>query len=201
MTLTFDSTGAWNYLVICLTEAADEVMKSFYGEISGAGTGGGLSGKALSATERKETMVVGSSMIIGQFAFYADAIVESYGTGSLADTGEHSFWNEYAAQKGASGFNPSRTTKYIVGRPRGSYADIWGKRHSTWGKFEGVNLEGIEYFDEKTGQMVKIEPIAASYAIQNAEAWFLQHEGIVALKVSTAMEKWTSELGRFWKYK
>ena len=38
MNLTFDSAGAWNYLVICLTEAADEVMKSFYGEISGAGT-------------------------------------------------------------------------------------------------------------------------------------------------------------------
>ena len=42
MTLTFDSVGAWNYLVTCLVEASDGIMKWFVGEVSGAGSGSGF---------------------------------------------------------------------------------------------------------------------------------------------------------------
>ena len=197
MTLTFDSIGAQKYLVECVTEASERIMRWFIAETRGLGSGGGLSAAGQAATELSPVEILGAGIIRQQCVFYADAIVDSYGTGSLADTGAGSFWKEYAAQKGANGFNPSRTTKYISGRPRGSYSDIWGKRHSTWGTLEGLNIEGLEYIDSETGKLVKIEPKAASYAIQNAENWLTRSEGICKRTIIMAMEVWASELDEF----
>ena len=134
MTLTFDSVGAWNYLVTCLVEASDEVMKSFYGELSGAGTGSGLSAEALKATNMDASAkVVGGSMILHECAFYADAIAESYGTGSLADTGAFSFWNEYAAQKGSKGLTlPEQRSISLA--DRGEATLTCGERNTALGE-------------------------------------------------------------------
>lgn len=195
MSLTFNTAGAWNYLTQCLTEAVERIMDWYVNELSGGGTGSGLSGEGLAATEIGEAKKIGEAMIVKQVSFYADAIVESYGTGSLADTGEYSFWKEYASQKGANGFNPSRTTKYIVGRPRGSYSDLWGKRHSTWGSAEGVNLEGRSYRDS-TGRLKTIYPIKPNYAIQNAEKR-LGNGVKVKMEVDMAIEKWVAGIGQF----
>ena len=197
MTLTFDSIGAQKYLVECVKEASEEIVQWFIRETRGAGSGNGLSAACQAATELAPAEILGAGIIRQQCIFYADAIVDSYGTGSLADTGAGSFWKEYAAQKGANGFNPSRTTKYIAGRPRGSYSDIWGKRHSTWGALEGLNIEGLEYIDSETGKLVKIEPKAASYAIQNAEKWLTQSEGKCKRVIVAAAEKWASRLDEF----
>ena len=197
MMLTFDSVGAQQYLVECVKEASEEVMNWFVGETRGLGSGSGLSAAGQAATELSEVEAIGAGIVRQQCIFYADAIVDSYGTGSLADTGERSFWKEYSAQKGANGFNPSRTTKYIAGRPRGSYSDIWGKRHSTWGTLEGLNIEGLEFIDSETGKLVKIEPMAASYAIQNAEKWLTQSEGRCKRAIIAAAEKWVSKLDEF----
>jgi len=197
VSLSFDPIGAQKYLVECVKEASEEVMNWFVSETRGLGSGSGLSAAGQAATELGEAEAIGAGIVRQQCIFYADAIVDSYGTGSLADTGAGSFWKEYAAQKGANGFNPSRTTKYIAGRPRGSYSDIWGKRHSTWGTFEGLNIEGMEFIDSETGQLVKIEPKAASYAIQNAEKWLTKSEGRCKRAIIAAAEKWASKLDEF----
>ena len=195
MTLTFDSVGAWNYLVTCLVEASDGIMKWFVGEVSGAGSGSGLSGKGKADMDQGAAELIGGMMIVQQVAFYADAIAESYGIGSGADTGDFSFWNEYKSS--FKWFNRARTGMTIVGRPLGSYKDMWGNAHKSLGLFEGKNLEGITFFDKELGREVTIEPVYANFAIQNAEKRFLQHEGRVKRELDMAIDKWVSGLGRF----
>ena len=85
----------------------------------------------------------------------------------------------------------------IVGRPLGSYKDMWGNAHKSLGLFEGKNLEGITFFDKELGREVTIEPVYANFAIQNAEKRFLQHEGRVKRELDMAIDKWVSGLGRF----
>ena len=195
MILSFDSVGAWNYLVTCLVEASESIMKWFVGEVSGAGTGAGLSAKGKADMDLKTAEIVGGMMLMQQCAFYADAIAESYGIGSGVDTGDMSFWGEYKAS--FPWFNRVRSSTRIVGRPIGSYKDMWGGNHKSLGLFQGVDLEGITYFDKEANQYVTIQPIQANFAIQNAERRFLQDGGRVSREIELAIDKWVSGVGRF----
>lgn len=123
----------------------------FIRETRGGGSGSGLS-EGQAATElAPRNYRHGYNR--QQCIFYADAIVDSYGTGSLADTGVGSFWKEYTAQKGANGFNPSRTTKYISGRPR--VTRIFGESVTALGEpLKVLNMKGRVY-RFGTGQLVK----------------------------------------------
>ena len=56
-----------------------------------------------------------------------------------------------------------RTGKTIVGRPRGSYINIFGEQVSTWGNAAGVKLEGYV-----------VEPSPPSKAIEIANQWLFQ---------------------------
>lgn len=161
--LYFDADACYRGLVDKLMDTADEIMEYFYKDaISGLDENGKADSKLIKAVE--ET----SGYIIAKCEFYANALMQSFGTGSKADTSSESYWEEY---KKSPWFNPSRFGKEIVGRRRGSYIDIFGEQRSTWGNYEGINIEGKTFFDKKKGKEVTIEPIEPKKSIQNAERW------------------------------
>lgn len=115
--------------------------------------------------------------IDAQCAFYADAIIESYGIGSLADIGPNSHWDDY---KSSGLLNPLRTGTAIVGRKEGEYTNIWGEPDYSTGTKAGQLLESKtktprKFFDKSKGKWVSIEPKRPTYAIQNVEVWLMQN--------------------------
>lgn len=113
--------------------------------------------------------------------FYADAIMDSFGTGRLADTG-NKYWDDYL---GSGLYNPVRNTAPgtpIVGRKAGEYTNIYGEKSESSGKRAGLNVEGV------------YRPIPASRKIQNAES-FLFNDGYHRLEqeVERAFDSWVSQ--------
>lgn len=163
--LVFDAEGCYQAFLEHMKNVMDGLMIQFYQEATSKLSVDGKNASELipAEVEKGDFTSPGQAetYIIGKIKFYADAIVESYGTGSVADTGTQSFWNEYA--KNNPNFNPSRDGKYITGRPKGWYTDIWGEDRYSTGALEGLVIEGD--FDGK------IKPISPNYSIQNAEAW------------------------------
>ena len=91
-------------------------------------------------------------------------IADSYGTGSLMLDDIPNF-EEYRNDRNR--WNPSRQGKPITGRPEGEYIDIFGKKKISKGYLEGENIEGWELV-AGSGYKIKIEPVAPSYALQDA---------------------------------
>jgi hypothetical protein len=191
--LTFRSDLAMISLVEHVTAASGEIMQWFVNETRGQGSGSGLSAEGQAATELNAAELVGTSIIKQQVAFYADAILSSYGTGSLADTSAGSYWSEY---KASAEFNPARPGTPIVGRPKGSYIDPWGVTHESSGRNRGRNIEG-KYITNEDGTRTKITPIAPTMAIQNAEAWLCQAEGRAKRVIAMKMQEWIDGIDRF----
>ncbi len=88
--------------------------------------------------------------INAECVFYAHSIIESYGTGSRMDINNEALLDYI----GSKWWNPSRWSLDIVGRPLGSYLNIFGEKKESRGTREWKRISG------------GIEP---SYAIQNAE--------------------------------
>lgn len=88
------------------------------------------------------------------------AIADSYGTGSLM-LNDIPGLQEY---RNSNEWNPARTGKEIVGRPKGKYKDFFGEERVSFGHMEGKNIEGLELY---SGDV--IEPTSPSYALQDAE--------------------------------
>lgn len=172
MGLTFDADSCYRALCDKLIDTMNQVMDTFYKEaISGLSAQGKADTEIEKAKLEKGDLTVGnaSDFIVTKAKFYADAIVESYGTGSLSDTGPLSYWDEY--MKNNPNFNPARDGKYITGRPRGSYTDIWGNKRQSSGSLEGLVIEGDFFNKDGTS---KIKPISPSHSIQNAEKWVIK---------------------------
>lgn len=170
MGLTFDADGCYRALCDKLIDTMNQVMDTFYKEaISGLSAQGKAATEVEKAKLEKGDLTIGnaSDFIVTKAKFYADAIMESYGTGSKADTGPRSYWNEYMQ---SNLFNPSRPGKPIYGRPKGEYTNIYGEQDSSMGFYEGVNLEGVAFSGLK-----KIEPISPSMSIQHAEDWVIKN--------------------------
>lgn len=173
VSLTFDAEGCYQAMIEKLIEVANAIMKDFYNEaIDGLDTASKADSKRIDAVINETT-----GYIDAKCEFYANALMQSFGTGSKADTSSRSYWDEYKATQGGkpSYFNPARPGTQIVGRPRGSYIDIFGQQRSTWGSKVGVNLEGTSWKDKKTGKTVTVEAIAPKYSIQNAEDWLIRN--------------------------
>lgn len=174
ISLTFDAQSFYNDLINELLNAMNDLINEFYREAtSGLDSEGKADTEIIKAsisdtTEHDSYIPLGDvpEYITAKCKFYADALMQSFGTGSLADTGPNSYWNEYTQSEL---FNKSRDGKYIAGRPRGSYKNIYGERQSSWGKFEGENIEGFEF-----SGLFKIEPTPSSHSIQNAERWIIK---------------------------
>lgn len=174
ISLTFDAQRFYNDLIDELLKSMNDLINEFYREATNGLDSEGKSDTEIikasisDTTEHDSYMPLGDvpEYIVARCKFYANALMQSFGTGSLADTGPNSYWNKYIQSEL---FNKSRSGKYIAGRPRGSYKNIYGERQSSLGKFEGENIEGYEF-----SGLLKIEPTPPTYSIQNAERWIIK---------------------------
>ncbi len=116
------------YLMIVCDEIADDMLSEMKRKF--------MSSKAKEDIEKlrvryKENLGVIYSDVVS----YAYAIVDSYGTGEyMLDT---NFLSDYI---NSTYWNSARTGKTIVGRPSGSYKNIFGEKVTSSGAFEGEPL-------------------------------------------------------------
>lgn len=154
----------------------NKTMKFLIDEFYKAATAG-MSADAKAASKNQGIIEDIENHVVARCAFYADAILESYGIGSKADTGPNSYWDEY---KESGLLNPVRKGTAIVGRPKGEYINIWGEPDYSSGTKEGQLLESKTetprtFFDDRKNKWVTIGPKRGTYAIQNAEVWLMQN--------------------------
>lgn len=192
--LTFDVDACMRALVEHLVKVADALMSEFYRDATK-----GLSGAGKADTELVKAKYDAATQIIeAKCIFYVQAILESFGTGTLADTSPESYWAEYTANPS---FNSARRTSYptIVGRSQGTYIDVWGNTRGSGGQQAGKNLEGLHLKDFNTGEYHQVKPISPSRSIQNAETWIIRDtETKVERRIKMECEKFLSEqAGRF----
>lgn len=194
ISLTFDAQGFYNDLIDELLSAMNDLINEFYREATSRLDSEGkadteiIKASISDITEHDSYMPLGDvpEYITAKCKFYADALMQSFGTGSLSDTGPNSYWDEYTKSEL---FNKSRNGTYISGRPRGSYKNIYGERQSSWGKFEGENIEGFEF-----SGLFKIEPTPPSYSIQNAERWIIKDgKTKIERRIETVITKFITE--------
>lgn len=186
VSLIFDAEGCYRALIERLIKIANAIMEEFYNDaIAGLDTKGQEDSEKINAIWDETQKYVEAKC-----KFYANALMQSFGTGSLADTSADSYWQEYTH---SNLFNPVRTSTTIVGRKRGSYINIYGKRQSSWGTHEGKNIEGA-YIDYH-GMFAKIvDPIHPTYSIQNAEKWLLRnHQRRVENRIEEELKQFFSE--------
>lgn len=176
MSLSFDVNGFYEGLKDRLIVVMDDLMNGFYNEaVSGLNTEGKMATKIEKTVltdkpdlEGYKSLGETEEYLIARCKFYAEAIMQSFGTGSKADTRSiESYWDEY---KNSELFNKSRNGTYIAGRKKGYYTDIYGDQQKTGGTLEGQNIEGMTFPD--TG---KITPRKPTYSIQNAENWIIRN--------------------------
>lgn len=166
MNIYFDYQQMAQELTLVLIRETDECLKQFMQEAKM-----GLSAKGKQATDIDEATVNAAEHIVATGKFYADAIIDSFGRGSLADD---TYWLEYM---GSPYWNPARFGKTIQGRPEGEYTDMWGVDRYSSGSMDGVNIEhflkplagtkSIQAEEAKSG----FKAHGGSRSIQSAEAW------------------------------
>lgn len=207
--LRFNGEQFYSDLRSRLVVAMDEVNSEFFRVATS-----GMSSEAKSASEKDSAVVEGTTdhkgarighgggdeeYINARCRFYADAILESFGVGSLADRGPFSKWKEYEKSEF---FNPARKGRMnIVGRPNDGYTDMWGNPQKSTGTRAGQNLEGKrgvprKWYD-KDGKLHVIEPKRGTYTIQNAEVWLMQdRETSMERRIKQEVELFISEMSQ-----
>lgn len=96
-------------------------------------------------------------------------ILDNYGTGSLMSLDNPGL----AKYKSSNLWNPDRKGHFITGRKEGSYKNITGK-HSSSGRYRGVNLEGRTIRLTKNGKKLRFKPHAPTGALHHAISWFYE---------------------------
>lgn len=189
VTLQFDAEGCYRALIQELVKVSDSIIENFYNDaIAGLDMDGQADSERINAIldETRE-------YVEAQCKFKANALMQSFGTGSNADMSADSYWKEYES----SGlFNPARRSKgnaYISGRPAGTYTNIYGEKQDTSGRNAGKNIEYIHITD-KNGQVIQLKPVAPKFSIQNAERWLIKnHQRRVEDKIEEAMVQFFAE--------
>lgn len=160
MALKFDINGLTNEILNKLeeqleyafiawrTEVLDELKHPFYGMDS--------------RPEVEYEIKRQGKIIIGYLKANTYVLADSYGTGSLMLDNNPGL----AEYKNSGAWNPARTGKRIVGRKAGTYTNLFGRKRTTKGTFEGQNLENRSF-----GTDYHIAPTHPSYAVQMAEEW------------------------------
>ena len=160
MALKFDKTGLINEILDKLEIELKDAFKMWEAETISKMRNTDFKKNADFEIEMKKE----TNIIIAYLRANPVVIADSYGTGSLMLDNNPNF-EEYRNDK--SRWNPSRTGKPIVGRPEGEYVDIFGNKKYSKGYLEGENIEGWELV-AGSGYKIKIEPVAPSYALQDA---------------------------------
>lgn len=194
--LTFDVDACMRALVEHLVKVADALMSEFYRDATK-----GLSGAGKADTELVKAKYDAATQIIeAKCIFYVQAILESFGTGSLADTDSvRSYWKEYT-ENGSFNKARNKSNPIIRGRAKGPYIDVWGTpREKENNRSAGSNLEGLHLLDNYTGEYHQVLPIRPTYSIQKAEDWIIRDtETKVERRIKMECEKFLSEqAGRF----
>lgn len=177
--LRFNKSRALSAYRKAIKKAADQLLEEFYNEISGKmNSSEGRSD--LSRMSRNEEKIF-VRMVIGQ----ADAIMDSYGTGSKMDTHYNAALEAY---KNSDLYNPARTDKTIVGRPKGTYTNIYGEQQQSSGKREGMPVEGF------------YKPVSPSYAFQRAEVWFFKGNRVSEV-LTMYINEWIQGMGQYFDFR
>lgn len=166
-TIKFD----WATMYRDLTDVVMEVVDTMTGEIYQEATSALTSAGKTDSEQEAVTYDAVKQIVTGQCTFYAQALVESFGTGTEADTTGVSYWSQYIGMKDNDLFNPARTGTTIVGRPAGSYVDMWGRGRQSSGA--------------RVGQPLGIKGIKPKYSIQHAEEWIMKNS---ETKIERALE-------------
>lgn len=117
------------------------------------------------------TIEKGSKKIIAYLKANTYVLADSYGTGSLmlsdnpglAEYKKSEYWNR--------GYRRGKT---IVGRPKGDYTDVFGRKRHSEGSLAGKPLEGRKFYGKHSIKEYVIQPTPPSYAVQQAEEWLYQ---------------------------
>lgn len=144
-----------------------QVLDRFFREATS-----GLSSVGKADSNRDGIVELLDTKIKAQCSFYAEALMDSYGTGSLMDK-SNPYFVEYARSEFYNQSRGSSPGSPIIGRGK-EYTNIYGETIKTSGRNKGRNLEGQYIRDKETGELVYIEPKRPSYSIQNAEKWLMQ---------------------------
>ncbi|MDE5888912.1 MAG: hypothetical protein K2H20_02715 [Bacilli bacterium] len=195
ISLTFDAQGFYNDLMDELLKAMNDLINEFYREATSGLNGEGKSDSEVipayisDTTEHDSYMALGDvpEYVTAKCKFYANALMQSFGTGSLSDTGPDSYWDEYTKN---DNFNKERgSNKFIAGRKKGQYTNIYGLPQNSGGRYKGENIEGFEF-----SGLLKIEPISPSHSIQNAERWVIKNgETKIERRIETVVTKFITE--------
>ncbi|MEE1493102.1 MAG: hypothetical protein UGF45_14150 [Massilioclostridium sp.] len=148
--LSFNATACTQGLQEAFKQMADELIEEYESETR----------QQMMTSDGKDDISRGLSndnraLLHREIIGGAWAIMDAYGTGS-----EMSLTNPALAEyRNSSLWNPARNGSEIVGRPVGTYTDIFGEQKKSTGKKAGVNLEGF------------YDTIPPSNAFEQALAW------------------------------
>lgn len=179
--LQFDADAMYADLIEHLMSVMDSINQQFFKEatayLSAEGKEDSDIEKAILENAPDFIESEGNKFIVARCKFYAEALMDSFGTGSKADTSDRSYWEDYkeTANGTPAFFNPLRTGTTVVGRPRGSYVDIYGKQRSTWGNRAGQSIEIKDAPPDEKDSSWRFVPKSPSYSIQQAEDWFMKN--------------------------
>lgn len=177
--LTFDYSKAAAGYKTAVQRAADKLLEDLYEEINGKMETSEGKKDLQKMTENEERIF--RRKVIG----CADAIMDSYGTGSEMDK-TNPFYMSY---RHSSLWNVSRRgTAAIVGRHKGFYINIYGQKRYSTGRREGVNIE--DYY----------KPISPSYAFQRAETWFTKGSKVNEV-LSLYLSEYVKGMYQYFDYK
>lgn len=129
LVLNFNYNAFKEDLEDVLVQAANESMQRFYNEIRAE-----LKSKDFSLSEA--VIDKAEEYIYTQCIFYANSIMESYGTGIYMDE-SNPYLPEY---KQSPLWNKLRKSNAIVGRPAGEYINILGQQSYSTGSMAGIKM-------------------------------------------------------------
>lgn len=157
--LKFNTALLFHDYYHAMSQCLDRLLDRYYREVESA-----LRTDAGKNALRKERLNEDEKLMLwGRVIGGAWAVMDSYGTGSLADTSNPAL-GDYM---GGDIWNPERPRvpgAPITGRPAGEYTNIFGEQATSSGRLAGANLE------RPPGSPIK--PRSPSFAFQNAEKWF-----------------------------
>lgn len=170
MALKFDKVGLANEILDKLQKEIAVAFLAWEDEVKSKTThglyGGGINPYVASTLKRE------GNALIGYLQANTYVLADSYGTGSFM-LDDNPGLRKYMQSIKTGNWNPARRGKAIVGRPKGTYIDLFGRKHTTSGSFEGKNIEGKKVYTRKkeTERDYYISPTRPSYAIQLASNW------------------------------
>lgn len=178
-TLKINSSRMTNDFKVATKIMADEVMNEFIKEFE-------FRSHSPDDKEVEEAKITGN-LIRVIVTFYADAIMDSYGTGVNIDTS-----NPYLANYKSSGmWNPVRSGLDIVGREEGSYINIYGESAYSSGRMAGKSLSNL--FSGFRG-------ISPSFAIQRAENWMTLNSRAVNEIINKHIRLFIANCSKYFTY-